>query len=173
MTLTQALIVEPSSTDVLLLLPILSLLGFQVAVAETFQEAKGLLRPSHRLLVTEVRLGEFNGLHLVLRAHSLNPQMAAIVTSGVDDPVLRAEAEAMGATFVLKPLAAAEAQAAVVRTVLRKPSVTFEPIRAPFERRSRDRRTLAGDSGWPSERRRLERRTIAPWSVAERLAENL
>lgn len=153
----EALIVEPHSNDVLLLIPILTILGFQITTAQTFQEAKDLLRRSQRLLITEVRLGAFNGLHLVLRGHSLDPEMAAIVMSEIDDPVLRAEAEAMGATFLVKPLTSVETQAAVMRTVFRKPGVAFEPVRPPFERRTAERRAVTG-AGWTGERRHVERR---------------
>ncbi|HEY3383911.1 MAG TPA: response regulator [Vicinamibacterales bacterium] len=79
--------------------------GYSAVPAASFAEAHRLLpfvRPS--VLVVDVRLGEYNGLQLVLQAQSLVPQPALIVTSGFDDPVIAAEAARMGATFLRKPL---------------------------------------------------------------------
>ncbi len=157
---TPVLVVEPSLGDVLMLVPVLSALGFQITATESFEEAKRGLRLPPRLLVTEVRLGEFNGLHLVLRGLSARDDMSAIVTSTVDDPVIRAEAEAMGATFVLKPSTPDELKAAIIRTVLRDAKAATAPIRAPFERRSASRRALEPGFVVP-DRRRSERRSDA------------
>jgi DNA-binding response OmpR family regulator len=56
------------------------------------------------VVVADVRLGEYNGLQLAVQARALDPVPAIIVTSGFDDPVLKAEAERLGATFLMKPL---------------------------------------------------------------------
>jgi DNA-binding NtrC family response regulator len=143
LTPTPALVVEPAVGDTLVLVPVLSALGFQVTATESFDEARRSLHSPPRLLITELRLGEFNGLHLVLRGLSARPDMAAIVTTTVDDPVLRNETEAMGATFIIKPTSSEEFQAAIVRTVLRDRQANVTPIRAPFERRRVERRALS------------------------------
>jgi DNA-binding NtrC family response regulator len=135
-----ALIVEPSLADAMFVVSTLSLLGFRVIASDNFHEAKALLREPPALLVSELRLSEYNGLHLVLRAKSARPDMAAIVTTQVADPVLQAEAERMGATFVLKPTTSEEFRAAVCRTLFRSPDSLGQPIRAPFEQRKADRR---------------------------------
>ncbi|MEQ1759688.1 MAG: response regulator [Vicinamibacterales bacterium] len=163
MSPSPALVVEPVFSDVLLLVPILSALGFEITATEDFEEARQSLRNPPRLLVTEIRLGEFNGLHLVLRGRSARPDMAAIVTSTVDDPVLRHEAEMMGATFVLKPATADELQAAILRTVLRREPT---PIRGPFERRRADRRVIP-PAGLLPERRQSDRRADPRLRLAE------
>lgn len=78
--------------------------GFSVIPLPTFGEAHRILpfaRPD--VMVADVRLGEYNGLQLAVHARTLNPTPAIIVTSGYDDPVLKAEAERLGATFLLKP----------------------------------------------------------------------
>src|SRR4029078_9397280 len=77
-------------------------LSFQVTVSDNFNDAKARLGPSITLLVTELRLNEYNGLHLVFRAKSVRRQMAAIIRTQISDPLLQLEAERMGATFVLK-----------------------------------------------------------------------
>ncbi len=136
------------------------MLGFQVTVSESFTEAKNL-RILPMLLFTELRLGEFNGLQLVFRYLTARPDTAAIVTSRTDDPVLTAEAERMGATFLRKPIAAEELRASVLRMVLRDPGKSVVPIRAPFERRRADRRKERNE-GVVTERRMTSERRLDP-----------
>jgi DNA-binding NtrC family response regulator len=79
--------------------------GFSVVPASSFAEAHRLLpfvRPD--VLVTDIRLGEYNGLQLVVQAGTLQPAPGVIVTSGFEDPVLVAEAARLGATFLVKPV---------------------------------------------------------------------
>jgi DNA-binding NtrC family response regulator len=56
------------------------------------------LRPD--ILVADVRLEEYNGLSLVLRANAHCPQTTKIIYTRHDDPVLRREAQRNGAAFV-------------------------------------------------------------------------
>jgi hypothetical protein len=80
--------------------------GFNVVFCDGFADAKSILdaRPPE-LLVTEIRLGSYNGLHLVIRGHVRNPEMRAIVI-GPWDPVLAAEAHRERATFLVEPVSA-------------------------------------------------------------------
>ena len=83
--------------------------GFSVVPASSFAEAHRLMsfvRPD--VLVTDIRLGEYNGLQLVVQAGTLHPAPSVIVTSGYEDPVLAAEAERLGATFLRKPVQPAD-----------------------------------------------------------------
>src|SRR5678816_1226258 len=115
----SALVVEPDLRNLLFVLSTLSALGLDAAVAETFRDAKSLLatmRPA--LLLTSIKLYEFNGLHLVMRGRSTWPRLPSIVTTSVDDAVLRREAEGLGATFAVTPMSAEEMAAAICRTVL-------------------------------------------------------
>jgi two-component system response regulator AdeR len=78
--------------------------GFSVIPLPSFSEAHRIMpfaRPD--VVVADVRLGEYNGLQLAVQARTLDPPPAIVVTSGFDDPVLKAEAERLGATFLLKP----------------------------------------------------------------------
>jgi two-component system response regulator YesN len=56
------------------------------------------------VLITDVRLGAFNGLQLAVLARDQNPEIQLIVFSGFDDPVLRQEAERLGAVYLVKPV---------------------------------------------------------------------
>jgi DNA-binding NtrC family response regulator len=77
-------------------------LGFTFAIAEDFHEAKRVLAAQPPdLLITHVRLGEYNGLQLVLRGKMTRPEMAAIVVVDRPDPVLERDAADMDATLVL------------------------------------------------------------------------
>jgi DNA-binding NtrC family response regulator len=140
-----ALVVERTLPDALAIGAVLTDCGFQVTVAESFVKAKERLsaRPP-AILIAEIRLAEYNGLHLVLRGKSLRADMAALVTSTIADPVLKADAEAMGATFVLKPCRDSDLEAAVFRTLFNvaHPHAS-QPVRPPFERRKRQRRAVA------------------------------
>jgi DNA-binding NtrC family response regulator len=83
--------------------------GRPVVACSTFEEGRHALR-AHRFagLLTDVRLGAFNGIQLAVIARDLQPEMKLIVYSGFDDPVLRAEAERIQAVYVLKPITAAQ-----------------------------------------------------------------
>ena len=79
--------------------------GYRVVAAGSVEEAKKTLisdggsRPD--LLITDVRMGAFNGLQLV----AMDPRhIPAIVMTGHDDPVVEADARQLGAEFLLKPL---------------------------------------------------------------------
>jgi hypothetical protein len=54
-------------------------------------------------LITGVRLGPYNGLHLIVRSRRQLPSMATILTHDHDDPVLIAEAACNNATFLVRP----------------------------------------------------------------------
>lgn len=152
-----ALVVEPSVAETLSLVSSLSEMGFQVTVSDNFRDARAQLTSAPALLVTELRLGEYNGLHLVFRAKSIRSDIAAIIRTHIADPLLQLEAERMGATFVLKTTTPEEFRAAVARTLMRRMD-SFDPIRPPFERRHRERRAAEPAAGDVLERRLGERR---------------
>jgi len=78
--------------------------GFSVVPLPSFAEARRIMpfaKPD--VVVADVRLGQYNGLQLAVQARALDPAPALVVTSGFDDPVLKGEAERLGAIFLLKP----------------------------------------------------------------------
>ena len=102
--------------------------GFLVTCASTYDQAKrGLRFAPPDLLVTDVRLGAYNGLHLVVRAHSDHPSMPAIVMDVHHDRVLESETENAGAVYVGKPLGPGPL-VALVRKLAKE--VTPEPTSA-------------------------------------------
>ena len=85
--------------------------GLDIIACNTFEEARRRLREqSFDVLLTDVRLGAFNGLQLAVLAKDVNPLTQLIVFSGFDDDVLRAEAAHLGATYLVKPVYAAQLQ---------------------------------------------------------------
>lgn len=74
------------------------------SVAEFEQAEERLVYAPPDLLVTAVKLGSYNGIHLVLRAQADHPHTQAIVVHTEDDPVLEEEATSAGATYVRLPL---------------------------------------------------------------------
>jgi DNA-binding NtrC family response regulator len=77
--------------------------GLHVVGFGDFQSAHDYLQ-GHipDVLVTDVRLGAYNGLHLVVLARKLAPALPVIVYSAHDDPELRREAESFGAVYLGK-----------------------------------------------------------------------
>jgi len=67
--------------------------------------------------VAGVRLGAYNGLHLIVRSHADHPGMAAILTSHSLDPVLKAEADRQNASYILRPCSEQDLLTVVARSL--------------------------------------------------------
>lgn len=105
----RLLIVEDDQSLLEALQRALSAGGLEVVAHMTFEGGRHALR-SERFdaLLTDVRLGAFNGIQLAVVARDSDPDIQIVVFSGFDDPVLRSEAEHIGATYVVKPVTAHE-----------------------------------------------------------------
>jgi DNA-binding NtrC family response regulator len=98
------LIVEPNRAQLIETASALRSIGYLVSEASDFNEGNRILSSEPPdLLITGLKLGAYNGLHLVVRAHARHPEMATIVTSDTADPVLEAEARKHNATYLTKP----------------------------------------------------------------------
>lgn len=75
--------------------------GYELAIVTTFAAAKALLETEPALIIAEVKLGEYNGLHLALKARALN---IPTIVVGPHDPVLERDAEELGASYVTSVL---------------------------------------------------------------------
>lgn len=103
--MTSVFVVDDDQLVSALVATWLSKAGYAVKTCSTFVEAKRrILADSPPVLVVDVRLKGFNGIHLAILARQLNPETRIVVLSGFDDPVLRRDALALGATYLLKPL---------------------------------------------------------------------
>ena len=95
----SALVVAATPGVALRLCAWLKLNGWRVITASSYPAAKSKLEHGLALLVTELELGDYNGLQLALRAQSVN--VPALVVGRHDD-VLERDAEQMGCTFLRK-----------------------------------------------------------------------
>ena len=78
--------------------------GFSVVACDTFEHARQELASAPPdVLLTDLRLGAFNGLQLVILAKQQHEHTRTVVMSAFDDPTLREEAARCGASYVLKP----------------------------------------------------------------------
>jgi DNA-binding NtrC family response regulator len=79
--------------------------GHHVVGCSSFTEARGALKAGvFDAIVTDVRLGESNGLGLLFDAEAFQPGLHKVVMSGYPDRVLRRDAEALGAVYLEKPI---------------------------------------------------------------------
>ncbi len=100
-----AVVVDDDAAVLRLLKDLLLGAGFEVEAYNDFPAAKERLAAGGVVvLVTDVRLGAFNGLQLVVRAKATSPDVVAIVLTGFDDHVLHQDAVGVGAHFLLKPI---------------------------------------------------------------------
>ena len=77
--------------------------GYSVVACHSFDEARHQLTMfPPDILVTDIRLGAFNGLQLAILVAE-RPNIMAVVMSAHDDPTLRKEAAQCGARYLLKP----------------------------------------------------------------------
>jgi DNA-binding response OmpR family regulator len=72
-------------------------IGYNAALATSFSSGKLRLQREPALLVAEIRLGEYNGLHLALRAQA---QDIPAIVIGETDAVLEREAQRMGVIYL-------------------------------------------------------------------------
>ena len=78
---------------------------YGVTGAVTYDAAKRHLESrSFDLLITDVRLRGFNGLNLVMKCRSDYPDMAVIIISGYEEPLMDLEASRYQAIFISKPI---------------------------------------------------------------------
>lgn len=98
----RILIVEDNEASRRGLRQLLTNAGYTVLSAGTFDEGKQAVADgAPDLLIADVRLGKFNGLHLVASAPHALP---SIIVSGFPDAVIEAEALRLGAHYVTKPI---------------------------------------------------------------------
>jgi DNA-binding NtrC family response regulator len=101
----SVLIADADTSALAATVRVVSEAGYLVTAVASFQEAKSRLAlAAPDLLITDVRLGAYNGLHLVIRARAQYPNLDAIITHTVPDPVLQSQVAAEGALYSIKPI---------------------------------------------------------------------
>ena len=80
--------------------------GCVVVSASSFHAARKALEcVEPDLLIADVRLDDFNGLHLAILSRFERPRTRVIITHACPDPMLEWEARRCDAAFVVNPLA--------------------------------------------------------------------
>jgi DNA-binding NtrC family response regulator len=79
--------------------------GYATLEAAAFDQARRLLAAGPPdVLVVGLRLGAFNGLHLVITARAVHPALRAVLTTSAEDAALEREARQADAAYVVKPI---------------------------------------------------------------------
>jgi DNA-binding response OmpR family regulator len=100
----RALVVDDDASVLRLMTHWLTRAGYAVVPCDTFEQGKQQLTASPPdVLLTDLRLGAFNGLQLVILARAQSPDTIVVVMSAFDDMTLRDEAARCGAHYLMKP----------------------------------------------------------------------
>lgn len=82
--------------------------GNDVTVCTSFEEAREHLKKDcPDAVLTDIRVGQYNGLQLALLYRSVCPDGRVVVVTGYDDTVIRKEVSALHAEFLVKPVSLA------------------------------------------------------------------
>jgi ActR/RegA family two-component response regulator len=116
-------------------------LGYEVIAALTFDDARRhlLAMQSLSLLVADIRLGQFNGLHLAFRARAHHPHVRLVVTDHAFDTTLEAETKRLGGAYIARPFTTD-----ILATLVARPEQSAAGSPLPSTPRRWPRRHVAG-----------------------------
>jgi CheY-like chemotaxis protein len=101
----QVLVLDDDENALAGLVEMLRDADYSVTGVTTYEAAKHLLvEGPYDLLISDVRLRGFNGLNLVKTCRAEHPEMAVIIISGYEEPLMELEASRYQAVFVGKPI---------------------------------------------------------------------
>lgn len=107
--LTQILVVTTNAATSEAVVNLLRTQGYEVTSASGFQAARSALN-SHapQFVISDLRLGAFNALHLAIRQRQNHPDTQMIVLDCVHDPQIESEARRQGALYLVEPVDASD-----------------------------------------------------------------
>ena len=117
------LIVEDDKSTLEGWVELLRAAGYGVTGVSSYEEGRQELGTMPDLLITDVRLGAYNGLQLVMRGRMVNPRLQAIVVTGYADQIVRREAVHLLAEHLEKPVDADRLLQVVANAFRRPPAV--------------------------------------------------
>ena len=116
----RVLIVDDEEEVLRSLASLLAAHGYDVETRARFEDARRALGTSPPdILVTDVRLGAYNGLQLAIQMRDLRPDGTIVVLSAFDDPMLREQAAQCDAHYLMKPVSGQELLQFLSETVSR------------------------------------------------------
>jgi len=118
------LIVEDDENTLSGWVELLRAAGYMVTGVSSYEEGRQELAAMPDLLITDVRLGVYNGLQLLMRGRMVNPRLQAIVVTGYADQIVRREAVYLQAEHLEKPVDA-DRLLQVVGNALRSPAAAL------------------------------------------------
>ena len=120
----QALVVVPDPALGELLVDWLAQGGYTARIVRTFAAARADLdAAAPDLLIAQIKLGAYNGLHLAIRSRSRGAKTPVILV-GDADPVLQTEAERHHAAYLTTPL-----EEALLLETVRQAEAEYRPTR--------------------------------------------
>jgi DNA-binding response OmpR family regulator len=122
----RILVVAQSTTLASTLLTWLSDPQTELVIATTFAAAKHHLTTRPDLLIAEVKLGEYNGLHLALRGRALG---VPSIVLGSDDEAFSRQAEQLGAMYLI----ASDLDEHGLRSAMREAMEHATPVEEPVQ----------------------------------------
>ena len=150
--LAFALVVIPDLDERLFVGATLMMAGLRVKGTGSFKRARSvLLAYPPSVLDTDIRPRRTKGLDLARLGRSLIPHMTQLVTSDSNDPGLRRDIEALGATLLQTPVTESQLLAALYRTMFREPNAdgTVGPAGPPlFRSNTKPRETFPFTPVW-------------------------
>src|SRR5262245_8010912 len=118
------LIVEDDENTLAGWVELLRAAGYLVTGVSSYEEGRQELAAMPDLLITDVRLGVYNGLQLIMRGRMGNPHLQGIVITGYADSIVRREAVYLQAEHLEKPVDA-DRLLQVVGNALRSPAAAL------------------------------------------------
>jgi DNA-binding response OmpR family regulator len=104
-SLPTVLVVDADTEVLTTTVDLLRASHYEVIGVSSFEVATSVLATwSPDLLITDVRLGMFNGIHLVIRRHLRDRRAESIVIDTCYDAVLEADVRRAGAVYLVKPV---------------------------------------------------------------------
>ena len=136
--------------------------GFDVLEATSFAEGKRLwTEEGPAVLIVDIRLGQYNGLQLVMRAKADRPDLTAVITCPFLDVVLEAETRRLGGVFLVKPVDPSQIVATIRDSRAPRCHELLMPSMPSYtHQRMAERRQMVIPNFTP-ERRKAERRSLA------------
>jgi len=118
------LIVEDDENTLAGWVELLRTAGYLVTGVSSYEEGRQELAAMPDLLITDVRLGVYNGLQLLMRGRRVNPHLQGIVVTDYADSIVRREAVYLHAEHLEKPVDA-DRLLQVVSNALRAPAAAL------------------------------------------------